>query len=224
MRRGLKTLTNLTWRPLVKWYLKSPRDFFYRQVSVHVPPGVFHPGFFFSTKQLFDYLSNTALDRKKVIEIGCGTGILSILAAKKGALVTCTDISPLAVSAAIENARRNRVDIVVLRADMFGSIPSHPFDFIIVNPPFYPRQPRTMEEHAWYAGPQLEYFYALFRDAKNYLDPEGKLLMVLSDDCDTERIKRIAKAEGWLFSLEAVHKKFIETGFIFGFSRPETVS
>lgn len=47
----------------------------------------------------------------KVLDMGCGTGVLSILAAKMKASVPvhAIDIDPIAVRSAIENGRRNRV-------------------------------------------------------------------------------------------------------------------
>jgi ribosomal protein L11 methyltransferase len=53
-----------------------------------------------------------------LLDLGCGSGVLSILAARLGfAPVTAVDLDDLAVSAARENAERNGVDIDVFAAD-----------------------------------------------------------------------------------------------------------
>jgi ribosomal protein L11 methyltransferase len=56
--------------------------------------------------------------RSSLVDLGCGSGVLAIAAARLGfAPVTAVDADLDAVSAATENARRNRVDIAVWRAD-----------------------------------------------------------------------------------------------------------
>ena len=46
-----------------------------------------------------------------VLEIGCGSGIISIHLAKKGNQVTSVDINPKAVNATKFNAKQNQVNI-----------------------------------------------------------------------------------------------------------------
>ncbi len=47
----------------------------------------------------------------RVLDVGCGTGVLAIAAARLGAEVTAIDIAPEAVAATTHNAARNGVDI-----------------------------------------------------------------------------------------------------------------
>jgi ribosomal protein L11 methyltransferase len=70
----------------------------------------------------------------RVLDVGCGSGILSIAAARLGAgEVVGLDTDPIAVEASIANARRNRV----ARRLRFrrGSLPSGapPFDVVLAN-------------------------------------------------------------------------------------------
>ena len=51
------------------------------------------------------------LHRKRVLEIGCGTGLISVLLAKSGAHVTSFDLSPLSVQATKRRAEINDVNI-----------------------------------------------------------------------------------------------------------------
>jgi len=70
----------------------------------------------------------------RVLDVGSGSGILAIAAARLGAArVVAVDTDPLAVDATHANARRNRVARVV-RARR-GSIPSGeaPFDLVLAN-------------------------------------------------------------------------------------------
>ncbi|MDE7374520.1 MAG: 50S ribosomal protein L11 methyltransferase [Odoribacter sp.] len=53
---------------------------------------------------------------KRVLDMGCGTGILSIMAAKTGAReVTGIDIDPWAYNNAMENIRNNRLDNIAIK-------------------------------------------------------------------------------------------------------------
>lgn len=71
---------------------------------------------------------------KQVLDMGCGTGILSILAALKGAQkITAIDIDEWAIENTIENCQRNYVsNIEVLRGDA-TLIPSRKYHLIFAN-------------------------------------------------------------------------------------------
>jgi ribosomal protein L11 methyltransferase len=57
--------------------------------------------------------------RGSVLDLGCGSGILAVAAAKLGfGPVSAIDVDPDAVSAAEENARANAVDVDVRQADL----------------------------------------------------------------------------------------------------------
>ncbi len=57
-----------------------------------------------------------------VLEIGCGTGIISVHLAHKGAQVTTADKNPRAVEATKFNSGNNGVEIEVLEGDMFNPV------------------------------------------------------------------------------------------------------
>ncbi len=71
----------------------------------------------------------------KILDLGCGTGILSIAAAKIGALsVTALDPKPEAIKTTISNIRLNRVDKIVrtLQGEL-GALDEKDFDMIMAN-------------------------------------------------------------------------------------------
>jgi predicted nicotinamide N-methyase len=57
------------------------------------------------------------LDGLLVLELGCGLGVPSLVAAARGAVVTAVDWAPDAVRLLRENARRNRLSIAAEVAD-----------------------------------------------------------------------------------------------------------
>ncbi len=63
-----------------------------------------------------EFLNNIELKNKKVLEIGCGYGSLSVYMAKKGAKVTGIDISSEAIKISKRNASLNGQKIILKQA------------------------------------------------------------------------------------------------------------
>jgi len=199
MNQALLQFLAKPWHLAVRWYLSKSRTYTANTISVTVSPGVFHPGFFFSTKIVSDFLETQNLQQKKFLELGSGSGFLSIVAARRGAIVTACDINRKAAEDTRANAQSNHVSIDVIESDLFQNIPRQFFEWIIVNPPYYPADPQNEAQHAWYCGAEHQYFEKLFSGLKDYLSPDGKMIMVLSDVCDLPKIMAIAKAHQWTF-------------------------
>jgi len=215
MRRIIKSIVNRTWKPYVEWYLRAPRNFKYKNSSVEIIPGVFHPGFFFSTKLLISFLEKQDLNNKNFLEMGCGSGLVSIVAAKQNAKVTTADISSDAISCTKKNAEKNQVTISVIESDLFKSIPQQQFDIIAVNPPYYKKTPSSPDQFAWYCGENLEYFTAFFQQAKLFVNASSRIIMVLSDECDIAGISSLAEKNGWVWEKALQKKTAWEMGYIF---------
>lgn len=73
----------------------------------------------------------------KAIDIGTGSGIQGIVAAKRGCDVTFADINEDALDCAMENAKENGVAGDFLKSDLFGNIIGR-YNTIIFNPPYLP--------------------------------------------------------------------------------------
>lgn len=107
------------------------------QVVIDLDPGMaFGTGLHPTTRLCLQALEALA-DRAplgRVLDVGCGSGILSIAAVKLGGTRALgVDIDPIAVEATIANARHNRVGKRVRARE--GSIPSGegPFDTVLAN-------------------------------------------------------------------------------------------
>jgi release factor glutamine methyltransferase len=152
--------------------------------SLTVPPGVFHPGLFFSTKILAAYVGSLKLDGLDVLEMGCGSGLVSLVAASQGARVVSADINPAAVECtdlnAAENGFAGRIEVV--HSDLFRNLPAgRKFDMILWNPPFYPKNPRDDASFAWNAGEEYCILRRFAVEAPAYLRPGGIILLILTD-------------------------------------------
>src|SRR5690606_25215055 len=82
------------YKPLLKLYLRTEPTVNYDGFRLKVLRGVFHPTLYFSTTYLYWFLSGLNLNGTKFLELGCGSGLLSMLALRKGANVTCVDLNP----------------------------------------------------------------------------------------------------------------------------------
>lgn len=215
MKRFVKYMLHTTYRPLLVKYLSKSRTYSYKGITLEIPPAVFHPGFFFSTKMLLRFISNKNLAGRQVLELGAGSGLLSIYAAQKRANVTASDINPVAVDCLRSNAENNGVLIDVVHSDLFANIPVRPFDLILINPPYYKRKPLSARDYAWYCGEHGEYFQELFDGISPYLHDGSEVYMVLCDGCDLEMIDGLAAQNR--FRMRCVNKNltWIETNYIF---------
>ena len=100
-------------------------------------------------------------------------------------------------------------------SDLFQNIENRAFDYIIINPPYYPKAPKNVKEQAWFCGEHFEYFEKLFHQLPEYLSPKTNCFMILSQDCAIEKIKAIALKNALAFELVSEKKDWVETNFIF---------
>ena len=193
----------------------------YGNIRLEIPPQVFHPGFFFSTTLLLRYISALPLQEERFLELGAGSGLISIYAANKGATVTATDINPVAIDCLHKNCDQNNVKPEIILSDLFANIPEQSFDIIAINPPYYKKQPQTMADHAWYCGENGEYFEQLFSKLGKYIHQNSIVLMVLSEECDINMISEIASRHKFSMQKKITKKLLWEYLYIFQIVRAQ---
>ncbi len=88
---------------------------------------------------------------ESILEIGCGSGIVSLHCAKAGATVTAGDINPAAVELTRRNALKNNLDVEVLLTDVYNSVNGR-FDTLIFNLPYLPVDDDVPLAEAWSGG------------------------------------------------------------------------
>ena len=209
-------------RKLAKLYTSKEREFSFspaawkgKDIKVIIKPGVFHPGLFISTKILLNFVNDLNLASTSFLELGAGSGIISILAAKKGALVHASDISRTATENIKLNAEMNNVKINVIESDLFKGIPRQEFDIVIINPPYYKKDPETEEEYAWFCGSNYEYFTTLFDSLPSYINSNSKVYIILSEVCNISEIKSIGESNGFTWNIEIRKSVWGEKNFIY---------
>lgn len=215
MKAILKYIVGCTYKPLLEKYLSKTRIYNYGNIRLEIPPQVFHPGFFFSTQLLLQYSKGFALEGKKLLELGAGSGLISIYAAQHGANVTATDINPVAVEYLHKNSVHNNVRPEIIHSDLFQAIPAGLFDIIIINPPYYRKTPQTLIDHAWFCGEKGEYFHGLFSQLGNYIHQDTQITMVLCEGCDTGLIENAAADNHFRLHCMETRANLLERNFIY---------
>lgn len=95
------------------------------------PAQAFGTGHHETTAGCLAALQQLALDGARVLDVGCGSGVLAIAAARLGAAVVAVDTDPLAVAATRHNATANHVALDV-RAGSVGDV-AGAFDVVVAN-------------------------------------------------------------------------------------------
>lgn len=99
------------------------------------PQMAFGTGHHQTTRLIISYLLDIDLQDKTVLDMGCGTSILAILASMRGAkALTAIDIDEWCVNNSIDNFALNHIDnIKVFQGDASSLAAEGPFDIIIAN-------------------------------------------------------------------------------------------
>jgi release factor glutamine methyltransferase len=185
LRRKIRPLLfRLLW-PALNHHLKKNADTKVAGLKLRTDMEVFHPKYFFSSKILGRYLAVKVLPNEKVLDMGTGSGVIGIMAAKRGAQVLAVDINPAAVALADENARLHHLtDRWCCRtSDLFVRVdPTEKFDWIAFNPPYFPQPARRPQDAAWHAGKNYETIDRFLSEAKSFLKTSGRIVMILSSD------------------------------------------
>lgn len=125
-----------------------------------------------------------ALDRRRlagirIVELGCGLGLPSLLAAREGAIVLATDWSASALSLLERNARRNGAQLETMQVSWAAPqalVERGPFDLVLAADVCYERRnvslllelmPRLAAQ-AWLADPRRSFTEAFLQQASRF--------------------------------------------------------
>ena len=150
---------------------------------ITVLPHVYVP----SDQSVIDLFAENAIgevENREVLDVGTGTGVLALVAAKLGAgRVVATDIS----RSAVENARQNVEKLGFQNAidvrdagNLFTPVHDESFDLIIFNPPWIEGRPRTQYDTA-ICDEEHRVLRRFIRELPAHLRPGGICLLILSN-------------------------------------------
>ena len=149
-------------------------------VPILVIPSVFNPkrlrtGEFFASR-----LEASVIGRNsEVLDMGTGSGVCALFAARHGRRVVAIDINAAAARCARINALLNHLEdrIEVRHGDLFEPAAGERFDLILFNPPFVIGEPRNDRDRAWRSTDVAQRFAA---GLSRHLKPAGAALLLLS--------------------------------------------
>lgn len=131
------------------------------------------------TKLLLDTIPYTT---KKVLDIGCGAGVIGTIYKKKSpeSDVTMSDMSPLAIEATKKTVEKNNIEVKVTLSDVFSNI-TDIYDLILCNPPFHKG-----------VGTDYSFIETFARDARRHLSKGGAIYMVCNTFLSYEKKLELA--------------------------------
>jgi methylase of polypeptide subunit release factors len=161
------------------WGLRRTRRVKVDGHTLQVPPGVLDPVLFRAGAWFAQEVKAAAAAQPglRVLDMGCGTGVVGVLAQAARAEVVASDLDPTACSAARENGLGD-----VRRGDLFEALPDERFDLVAFNPPYLIGQPGQHPlGRALYGGEDLSVVRRFAQQVDAHLRPGGRAWVVLSD-------------------------------------------
>jgi release factor glutamine methyltransferase len=139
----------------------------------------------------------------RVLDLGTGSGVCALAAARQGAHAVGVDINPAAVRCARANALLNDLAQYTdfRHGDLFDAVAGERFDLVLFNPPFQLGTPRDAREAAWRAPDLARRFATGLAD---HLSSGGAALVLLSSFGDAcARFERELLNRGFALDVEA---------------------
>ena len=126
-REGLTPVAAGQWIITPSWHATGAGN------EVVIDPGqAFGTGHHETTVWCLRALDEVPVEGRRLLDLGTGSGVLAITAARRGARVVAVDIDPLAVAATVANTRRNHTSIDVRLGDV-DVVAGERFDVIVAN-------------------------------------------------------------------------------------------
>lgn len=182
----------------------------FRGLQLIIFPEVFNPAYTQVSGFLASHLATTR--GSKVLDMFCGCGALSFLAAGDADWVLGIDISPHAIKCAWYNSRRlgftQKTQFRV--ANLWEGVhQDEKFDLIIANPPLLPAIPENWLEMAIADDPEMSTAVRFIQGCGDHLIDNGQVLMSFSNasqvyfDDSLEFINRTAQEAGLTMNVRA---------------------
>ena len=146
-----------------------------------------------------------------VLDMGTGSGVCALAAARRVPRVVAVDVSPAAVRCARLNALLNDLDerVDVREGDLFAPLEGERFDLVLFNPPFLLGAPKDHRDAAWRSEDGARRFAAGLGE---HLAPGGAALVLLSSFGDACALYEVElRANGFRLEVFARRRFINET-------------
>ncbi|MHA1441106.1 MAG: HemK2/MTQ2 family protein methyltransferase [Candidatus Heimdallarchaeota archaeon] len=157
-------------------------------LTLTIPKDVYDPA-----EDSFLLAENVVIpDNGRVLEIGPGSGYVSLFLAKKysQAEYFCIDINPIATITTKKNAQMNKLSLHVICANLFSTLKiSRDFDVILFNSPYLPVSEEGLLSKAWSGGTGgMDVVSKYLESLDNYLSKDSSSYLVVSSKTDLKQL------------------------------------
>ncbi|MEM4610118.1 MAG: methyltransferase [Thermoproteota archaeon] len=162
------------------------------------------------------------VEAKRVLEIGCGSGIVSLALVRRNTEVVAVDVNMQACRNTLANFKRNRLQGVVhvVNGDLATAFRDGVrFDMIVSNPPYLPVEQSPNEDPSWAAGKDAAFSRRLLENVLPLMADAGILFLVQSSLSDVDGLKRTLEEKGFLVEEASCKSFFFEKIIVFKISR-----
>jgi SAM-dependent methyltransferase len=147
------------------------------QIKIQTHPDVWPPSLY--GWQLATFISKLDCRNKRMVDIGCGSGIQAIVGAKCGAVASASDISDAAIDCTRRSARESEVKVHTRLGAGLAPWVGETFDLIICNGPTYEpvaEHEIRLEAEGQRLRPIPRVTLDIFRSHEMFLNPGGRIV------------------------------------------------
>jgi release factor glutamine methyltransferase len=159
-------------------------------------PEVMSPKYDRSSRMMISLMPTQ--EGKDVLEVGSGTGIISVFCCFQGASsVTCLDINEHAVKNTEANFQKYGLEnTTVLLSDLFEKVGDKKFDTVIFNAPYHGNKAQDVLELGT-SDHNYETLQRFFKEVGEYLKVGARVILGFADTGDNGLLKRIVAENGF---------------------------
>lgn len=150
----------------------------------------------------------------RVLEIGVGSGYISLVASQKAESVLGIDINPHATHLAKINAKQNNVtNVEFITSDLFAAIRGK-FNLIIMNPPYLPQSIEYENEpidYSWNGGEDGRHLTERFvNEVEDYISDNGRIQIIQSSLSEYDKTINALCKKGFKVEIQDEQRFFFE--------------
>ena len=183
--------------------------------KLEICKNVFSPLCTFSSKLLIKSALEEVEKQDIMLDLGTGSGIISLVLANKASYTVASDISEYAARCALKNMKMNNLDLLcdVVICDLTCAFRRGAFSLIVFNPPYIKGKAKNDLEKAWFDDCNL--IENFLEKAYRVLRENGRIIIAYSDIGPLKHFLAFSRNTGWHVKTIAFKKFLGETIYVF---------